>query len=108
MGFSGYERTSKRTTCQKLAFQGKLAQLCFDDSNYTNPSKFDSVHNIRNRVKLRRICVESSEQDGTRISQDNLPHSAIVWPEDLPDVVLSKYPTNPINSNIIFFTTSSL
>ena len=46
--------------------------------------------------------MESSEQDGTRISQDNLPHNAIVWPEDLPDVVLSKYPTNPINSNIIF------
>ena len=102
MGFSWYERTSKRTTCQKLAFQGKLAQLCFDDSNYTNPSKFDSVHNIRNRVKLRRICVESSEQNGTRISRDNLPHNAIVWPEGLPDVVLSKYPTNPINSNIIF------
>ena len=68
----------------------------------TNPSKFDSVDNIRNRVKLRRICVESSERNGTRMSQDNLPHNAIVWPEDLSDVVLSKYPTNPINSNIIF------
>ena len=78
MGFSGYyERTFKRTTCQKLAFQGKLAQLCFDVSN-TNPSKFDSVHNIRNRIKFRRICVEKSEQNGTRISQDNLPHNASV------------------------------
>ena len=44
--------------------------------------------------------MESSERNGTRISQDNLPHNAIVWPEGLPDVVLSKYPANPIN--IIF------
>ena len=63
MGFSGYERTSKRTTCQKLAFQGKLAQLRFDDSNYTNPSKFDSVHNIRNQIKKDLCGVIRAKRD---------------------------------------------
>ena len=48
-----------------------LAQLYSDD--YTNPSKFDSVHNIRNQIKFRRICMESSEQSGTSISKTICP-----------------------------------
>ena len=50
--------TSKRPTCQKLAFQGKVS---------------DSVHKISNRVKFRRICTESSEQNGTSIFET-------IWP----------------------------
>ena len=109
MGFSGYERTSKRTTCQKLAFQGKLAQLGFDDSNYTNPSKFDSVHNIRNRIKFRRICVESSEQNGIRIFETICPIMLLFGQKGLSDVVLSKYPNKSHNfQNYIFYDVIAL
>ena len=36
---------------------------------HANPSKFDSAHNIRDRVKFGGICMESSEQNGTSISE---------------------------------------
>ena len=36
---------------------------------HSNPCKFDSVHKIKYRVKFRRICVESLEQNGTSITE---------------------------------------
>ena len=40
---------------------------------HTNPTKFDSLHNIRNQVKFKMICMESSEQNGTSISATTCP-----------------------------------
>ena len=45
-----------------------LAQLYSDDSMQILSSKFDSVHNFRNRVKFRRICLESLELNWANIS----------------------------------------
>ena len=36
---------------------------------HSNPCKFDSVHNIKYRVKFRTICVESLEKNGTSITE---------------------------------------
>ena len=72
-----YERTtSERPICQKLSLGGKL----FWDNwwLHTNSSKFDSVHNIGNRVKFRRICMESSEKNGTSISETICPTVLVI------------------------------
>jgi len=58
----------------------------------TNSSKFDSVHNIRNRVKFRRICMKSPKQNGTqKYLRDNLLHNARFWQVGLSGVLLSKH-----------------
>ena len=72
-----YERTtSERPISQKLSLWGKL----FWDNwwLHTNPSKFDSVHSIRNRVKFRRICMESSEKNGTSTSETICPTMLVI------------------------------
>ena len=72
-----YERTTpERPICQKLSLWGKL----FWDNwwLHINSSKFDSVHNIGNRVKFRRICVESSEKNGTSISETICPTMLVI------------------------------
>ena len=82
MGFFGYYHnegtTSKRHIHKKLAFQGK----CLWDTYITavmlwrpntNHPTFHSVHNIKDQVKFRRICMESSEQNGTSISNTICP-----------------------------------
>ena len=64
--------------CQKIAFHGK-SHCLWDISAvmlwwlHTNPSKFDSGHNIRNQIKFRRICMESSEQNRPSISETICP-----------------------------------
>ena len=59
------------------------------------PCKFDSAHNIRDRVKFGGICMESSEQNGTSISETSRQVG-------LSDVVLSKYPNKSHNfKNVI-------
>ena len=49
-----------------------IAQFCSDDfiQILLNLTQF---HNIRNRVKFKRICVVSSEQNGTSISETICP-----------------------------------
>ena len=49
-----------------------LAQLCSDDfiQIFLNLTQF---HNFRNRVKFKRICMASSEQNGTSISETICP-----------------------------------
>ena len=75
----------------------------------TNPSKFDSAHNIRNRIKFRRICVESSEQNGIRIFETTCPIMLLFGQNGLSDVVLSKYPNKSHNfQNYIFYDVVAL
>ena len=49
-----------------------LAQLCSDDfiQIFLNLTQF---YNFRNRVKFKRICMASSEQNGTSISKTIFP-----------------------------------
>ena len=69
---------------------------------WANPSKFDSVHNITNRVKFRRICMESLEVNWANI-RNNLPRNASFWQVGLLDVVLSEYPDKSHNfANLIY------
>ena len=75
----------------------------------TNPSKFDSAHNIRNRIKFRRICVESSVQNGSRIFETICPIMLLFGQNGLSDVVLSKYPNKSHNfQNYIFYDVIAL
>ena len=106
--FSGYyERTSKATSCQKLAFHGKLTQLCFDDSNCTNPSKFRLLNSTQFITSGTESNLEGfvwSHQRKTGLessSRDNLPHNAIVWPEGQM-LFFQNIPTNSIISKIVF------
>ena len=81
------------------------AQIVFCDISpvmlwwlHTGPSKFDSVHNIRNWVKFSRICMESSEQNGTSISEKIHPTMLIFGKEAFQKLFFQSIPTNPIIS----------
>ena len=61
-------------------FFHKSSLSFFYGNNFSSPGRFslkrpgdevefDPVHNIKYRVKFRRICVESLEQNGTSITQ---------------------------------------
>ena len=52
--------------------------------------------------------MESSEQNSSSISQNNLPHKATFLQVGLPDAVLSKYPNKPHNFTNLILMTSSL
>ena len=84
-----------------------LAQLCSDDF-ITNPLKFDSVHYIRNGVKFRGICMESSEQSGNSISETICPTMLVFGKLGLSDGVLLKHPNESLNFRNLTFITSAL
>ena len=102
---SGYsERTmSKRPSCQKWAFRGKLSlryspvmlRKC-----HTNPS---NVFGGRPNKKIRRVCMEFSKHNCSTISEIIYPEMLIFWPLGLLDIVLSEYPDTSHNfRNFIF------
>ena len=93
--------------CQKLAFQGKLSFEIIISSVipwwlHTNLSKFDSVHNIRNQLKFRRICMESSEQNRSSISETVCPTMLVFGKYAFQMLFFQNIPTNPIISKISF------
>ena len=65
----------------------------------------DSAHYIRNRVKFRRICKESSEHNWADISETICPQIIVFGKLD---VVLSEYPDKFHNFTNLMFMTSSL
>ena len=78
-----------------------LAQLCSDYSKkiLLNLTQFITLY--RNRVKFRRICVESPKQNGTqKYLRDNLLHNARFWQVGLFQVFFfQNISTNPIISH---------
>ena len=73
---------------------------------HTNPSKFYSVPNVLNRVKFRRICMESTERNGANISEPICLHLLIFGKLAFFILLFLKISINPIISKyrIIFVT----
>ena len=98
MGFFGviWKNNIQKAYLPKKAFLGRLslsqilAQLCSDDS----------VHNIGNQVKFRRICMESSEQNRTSICKTICPKMLVFGKYTFQMLFFQNIPTNPIISNI--------
>ena len=84
--FSGYNLWKNKPTCQKLLLR---ANCRWNTSPvmpwwlHTNPSKFDSVHSMWNWVKFRKICMESTEQNETSISETICPTMIVFGPQKI-------------------------
>ena len=97
MGFWGviWKNNIQKAYLPKISIPGQivfeiLAQLFSDDL----------VHNIGNQVKFRRICMESSEQNGTSICYTIHPTMLLFGKYTFQMLFFENIPTNPIISNI--------
>ena len=78
----------------------QLQQLNFyrQQRHKNYPSKFDSVCHTRNRVKFRRICMESSEHHWANISETICPEMLVFGKQASQMLFFQNILTNPIIS----------
>ena len=106
-----WKNTIQKAYLPKISIPGEivfviLAQLCSDDSLQILLNLTQVIITIRNHVKFRRICMESSDQNRPSICETIYPAS--FWQVGLSELVLSKYSNKSHNFKNLIFMTSSL